>query len=204
MTDVWIDLSDVRLEGVFTGKKKTPAVVITHPHPLYGGSMDNHVVMAVERAFRVKGFSSLRFNFRGTGRSTGEFDDGNGEVRDVIAAVNWVKAQEGADVVLAGYSFGSRINAQAVAGGLKVFDHVMVSPPVAFMAFDSIVSLDRTGLIVTGENDEIAPPDQISSHIDRWRLATDFRIIPGCDHFYSGRLKPLEALIMEYLDKRSD
>jgi alpha/beta superfamily hydrolase len=100
---------------------------------------------------------------------------------------------------LAGYSFGSRVNASVVAGGYDVLDHIMISPPVAFMSFDEIVQLPCTGLILTGQNDDIAPADKIQAHIDRWQITPQFEIIPGCDHFYSGCLAHLEARLSDYL-----
>jgi alpha/beta superfamily hydrolase len=200
MEHIRIESHKAELEGVFTPGAGPDAVVITHPHPLYGGNMDNHVVAAVERAFLVKSFSVLRFNFRGTCGSTGRFDEGRLEMADVRAAVKWVRKEKTDRVTLAGYSFGARVNAGAVAGGLAVMDHVMISPPVAFMSFDDIVALDKTGLIITGAQDDIAPPGLVQDHIDRWAVPARFDVIENCDHFYSGCLKNLEKCIRQYLE----
>ncbi len=199
MEKIWIAGDGVELEGVFTDLKGGTAVVITHPHPLYGGNMDNYVVTTIEQVCIENNISSLRFNFRGTGTSTGFFDDGQGEAEDVAAAVEWLKGRFNGRVILAGYSFGSRVNATAIMKGVSVSDHIMVSPPVAFMSFDDIDRINNTGLIITGEHDDIAPPAQVADHIERWGLATRFEIIPGCDHFYSGGLGQLETILGDYL-----
>ncbi len=202
---ILIPCDSIQLEGMFTAHSHKKAVIITHPHPLYGGNMDNHVVTCIENAFVRWNFSSLRFNFRGTGNSTGSFDEGKKESGDVLAAIAYLKEKQFEHMVLAGYSFGARVNAGVVSrDGAGINDHIMVSPPVAFMAFDDIQTLSHTGLIITGETDEIAPPDQISAHIERWGLETEFSVIRGCDHFYSGHLDRLETIINDYLKKRTD
>jgi alpha/beta superfamily hydrolase len=127
------------------------------------------------------------------------YDNGQGEQRDVIAALGFLKDRGCSTLFLAGYSFGSRINASVVAGGGDITDHIMISPPVAFMSFDDIDTLPSTGLIITGKNDDIAPPKQIRAHIDRWRIAPHFEILPRCDHFYSGCLDHLRKALLRYI-----
>ncbi len=198
-TEVIIKNQTIRLQAMLAEKTADKGVVITHPHPLYGGNMDSQVVKETARAFAEKGFTTLRFNFRGTGGSTGMYDNGRGEQTDVTTALAFLKDRGCSALFLAGYSFGSRINAAVVADGYDITDHIMISPPVAFMSFDEITVLPSTGLILTGQNDEIAPPDLIQSHIDRWKIAPCFDIIPGCDHFYSGCLNLLRSRLLIYL-----
>jgi uncharacterized protein len=189
----------IRLQGKLAEGSADRGVVITHPHPLYGGNMDNPVVIETARAFSRKGFTTLRFNFRGTGGSTGMYDNGQGEQSDVITALSFLKDRGCKALFLAGYSFGSRINASVVAGGSDITDHIMISPPVAFMSFDDIAVLPSTGLIITGQIDEIAPPKRIQAHIDRWGITPQFDIIPGCDHFYDKRLDSIQKSLSDYL-----
>lgn len=198
-TSVIINNQTIRLQGRLLTGAGDKGVVITHPHPLYGGNMDNPVVVEAASAFSEKGFTTLRFNFRGTGGSTGMYDNGQGEQKDLLAALKFLADQGCQTLFLAGYSFGSRINASVVAEGYEVADHIMISPPVAFMSFDDITTLPSTGLIVTGQNDEIAPPDRIRSHIGRWGISPRFEIIPGCDHFYSGSLSRLRQCLLRYI-----
>jgi len=198
-TGVIIKNQTIRLQGMLAEGSVDRCVVVTHPHPLYGGNMDNPVVVETARAFVRKGFTTLRFNFRGTGGSTGMYDNGQGEQSDVIAALDFLRERGGRNLCLAGYSFGSRINASVVARGVDISDHIMISPPVAFMSFDDIDTLPLTGLIVTGKNDDIAPPKLIQTHIYRWRIAPHFEILSKCDHFYSGCLDQLQKALLRYI-----
>jgi alpha/beta superfamily hydrolase len=189
----------IRLQAMLSEGSADKGVVITHPHPLYGGNMNHPVVNEAVAAFARNGFTTLRFNFRGTGGSSGMYDNGRGEQTDVATALTFLKDRGCRTLFLAGYSFGARINAAVVSDGYDITDHIMISPPVAFMSFDEITELPSTGLIVTGQKDEIAPPDQIRSHIDRWGVTPQFDIIPKCDHFYSGCLSLLGNRLSNYL-----
>ncbi len=195
-----IECKNIKLEAVLNENSLQKAVVITHPHPLYGGNMDNSVVVSIEKAFFNKGFTTLRFNFRGTCNSTGMFDDGNGEQDDVLAALSYLRNKKGHDwILLAGYSFGARINAKVISNGCEIDDHIMVSPPVGFMSFDDIGKMPHTGLIVSGDRDEIAPVNLIQDHIKRWGISPQYEILKECDHFYSASLDKLENIIELYL-----
>jgi uncharacterized protein len=196
---VTIKNQTIRLQAMLDKASDARAVVITHPHPLYGGNMDNPVVVQAANSFAKKGFATLRFNFRGTAGSTGMYDNGQGEQSDVAAALQFLKDLGYKTLFLAGYSFGARINASVISAGYAVKDHVMISPPVGFMSFDDIAALPSTGLIITGEKDDIAPPDMIQAHINRWNITPRFDIIPGCDHFYSGCLDQLHTRLSHYL-----
>nr|NJM01586.1 alpha/beta hydrolase [Desulfobacula sp.] len=198
-TQVEIICKKLRLEGMRNEGSSKKAVVVSHPHPLYGGDMDNPVVICIAEAFLKKGFTTLRFNFRGTGNSSGAFDNGTGEQEDVRAAVGYMADQGFQDITLAGYSFGARMNATLVSKGYRVKDHVMVSPPVGAMSFDDIEKMPCTGLIVTGGKDEIAPPEIIARHIKGWGISPRFEIIENGDHFYSGCLQKLETRLTDYL-----
>jgi hypothetical protein len=191
-TRVTIRCSGLELEGMLERVAGRQGVVVTHPHPLYGGDMDNPVVLAVCRAFRRKGFSTLRFNFRGVGGSGGHHDRGVGECDDVRAAGAFLSEQDVTEIDLAGYSFGAWVNAAAGAGFRRL---VMVSPPLAFIDFKPLAPLANLHLIVTGSRDEIAPPGLIEAARHTWNTAALFEVIAGADHFYSGFLPALEDII---------
>ena len=176
---------DLALEARIDQRDGTEGVVVTHPHPLYGGSMDNHVVDAVCMAYARKGFTTLRFNFRGAGRSQGSYDEGRGEQNDVRAAVAYLQDQGMVQIDLAGYSFGAWINALAITEGLQANRLVMVSPPVAFIDFAGIGALPGLHLVVTGSRDEFAPVAQIRQQMPLWNPTSVLEVIEGCDHFYS-------------------
>jgi alpha/beta superfamily hydrolase len=189
---VFFTSDNLRIEGMLEIASPARGAVITHPHPLYGGDMDNPVVMAVQRAYRRQGISTLRFNFRGVGASEGAFDDGAGERRDVCAALAFLSDRGVTAVDLAGYSFGAWVNAGAGGGFQRM---VMVSPPVAFIRFDPVAPIPTLQLIVTGGRDEIAPPGMISTCRDQWNPAAAFEVLPDADHFYTGHLRALEDRI---------
>jgi hypothetical protein len=184
------------IEALLEKTSDTQGVVITHPHPLYGGDMENPVVTAVRRAYRRRGFSTLRFNFRGVGGSEGHFDNGVGERQDVSAALGFLFGVGMKAIDLAGYSFGAWVNAGLSAGFQRM---VMVSPPVAFIHFDPAAPIPSLRLIVTGGRDEIAPARMISTYKAQWNAAAAFEVIPEADHFYSGFLKTLEDTLAAHI-----
>ena len=170
-------------------------VVITHPHPLYGGDMDNPVVKAIAKAFQQNGYTTLRFNFRGVGGSQGSFADGIGEMDDVRAAILYLKESGIDQLDLAGYSFGAWVNANLIARSPDIDTMVMVSPPVAFIDFKGIEAINGLKLIVSGSRDDIAPPDLINHLKPKWNPQARFEIIDGADHFYFGYLEQLQKIL---------
>ena len=189
----------LKIEGRLAEGDHPKGVVITHPHPLYGGDMHNNVVAAVSRTYQKIGCTTLRFNFRGVGGSQGNYDDGIGEQEDVRAAVAHLADSGMRQIDLAGYSFGAWVNALAVSGGLKVDNMIMVSPPVAFIDFKPISNLNSLKLIVTGSRDDIAPADTVEKIYPTWSPTARFEVISGADHFYGGYQDKLEAVLKDFL-----
>ena len=187
------------LEGLLDRAAGDKAVAITHPHPLYGGSMHNNVVESIRQAYHDHGYTTLRFNFRGTGSSQGKYDDGQGEQIDVKAAFDYLSDMGLADVHLAGYSFGAWINALATRETVPVRHQVMVSPPVGFIEFTGINSIRGLDLVITGSRDEIAPAEMIREMVPVWNPAAAFEVIEGADHFYGGYDTALEIVLAENL-----
>jgi alpha/beta superfamily hydrolase len=196
---VTFDSAGFRIEGLFREADGRRGVVITHPHPHYGGDMDNPVVAAVGRAYAGMGFSTLRFNFRGTGASEGRYDEGRGERLDVAAALDFLAARGMTAVDLAGYSFGAWVNAR-VPGGFRRM--LMVSPPVAFMDFGAPESIKGLGLIVSGSRDDIAPPGMIAGFARGWSPSARLVVLEGADHFYGGHLSELEETVATWLKEQ--
>lgn len=185
---VEIACGELRLEGALERAAGPNGVVITHPHPLYGGDMDNPVVAAVRSAYRARGYSTLRFNFRGVGGSDGRHGNGIEERHDVRAAIAHLKSLGIREVDLAGYSFGTWVNAGVETGFARM---LMVSPPVAFMPFDPGLRLAGLHLVVAGDRDEFAPVASLRTACRAWNAQARLEILPGVDHFYSGALKTL-------------
>ncbi len=170
-------------------------MVVTHPHPLYGGDMYNLVVETIVHIYNIKGYSTLKFNFRGVGRSQGKYDNGDGEQKDVLAALSFLGDTGMEQIDLAGYSFGAWVNAHAVQEDVSVKNMVMVSPPVGFMDFQSIGPMDCLKLVVIGSRDDIAPWDAVKKMRSVWNPNARFEVIDGADHFYGGFLDQLEAIL---------
>jgi len=194
----------LQIQGLLQTKPGDKGVVITHPHPLYGGSMHNNVVESLVHAYQQAGYATLRFNFRGVGSSQGEYDHGQGEQEDVKTALHYL-AEQGKNVVdLAGYSFGAWVNALARPEGDIVHRMVMVSPPVAFLDFGPPQSIPQLRLVVAGSRDEIAPPELIQTILPNWNSSARLEIIEGADHFYGAYTEKLESILTDYLAGEPD
>ena len=188
------------LEGLLHKNSDTDGVVITHPHPLYGGNMHNNVVTAIMQAFRKLGWTTLRFNFRGVGNSRGSYGDGVGEQEDAKAAIAYLAAIGVKRIDLAGYSFGAWVNGHLNCAKTGIANMVMVSPPLAFIEFDSVSTIDCLNLIVTGSRDEIAPAEMIGQTYQKWNAAAHFEVIEGADHFYGGYEDKLEKVLLSHME----
>ncbi|MGD8342220.1 MAG: CocE/NonD family hydrolase [Desulfobacterales bacterium] len=189
-----------QLEGLWQPGSGNRAVVITHPHSLYGGTMHNPIVEVIQGAYRQNGYATLRFNFRGVGGSQGNFDNGIGEQNDVRAAIAAVQERGASEVALAGYSFGAWVNARFITSDpVAIASMLMVSPPVGFIEFGDVSTLSSLELVVTGSRDDIAPAEQIRALLTLWNPESAFEIIDGCDHFYVGHLDKLQAILTSFL-----
>jgi hypothetical protein len=197
---VVIQSGDVKLEGLLEDRPGDRAVAVTHPHPLYGGDMHNNVVQAVVEAYRQKGYSTLRFNFRGAGRSGGGYGQGKGEQQDVVAAVSFLSALGKARIDLAGYSFGAWVIARALDRLPQVAAAVLVSPPVDFLDFSTVQADPRFRLIIAGSEDAFASPATLQRLFPGWNREARFEIIEGADHFYWGREPEIVGRITSFLD----
>jgi alpha/beta superfamily hydrolase len=187
------------IEGLLDVHSAEWGVVITHPHPLYGGDMDNPVVVAIKNAYQAKGYATLRFNFRGVGGSGGTYDSGIGEQEDVRSALAYLQGRGVKHIDLAGYSFGTHVNAEAIRNGAVVERMIMVSPPVAMMEFREPLHLSSLKLVITGSRDDIAPPGLVKQRLPAWNPDAELVVIEGADHFYSGHMKQLEAVLLARL-----
>jgi len=190
---------NLQLEGLINEQSREKSVIVTHPHPLYGGDMHNAVVDAICDAYGEKGFTTMRFNFRGVGASEGRYDDGVGEKRDVLSALKHFKDMGFKQVDRAGYSFGAWINACAGCADTCSQDMILVSPPVALLDFTAISDLSCLKLVVTGSLDDIAPPDQIEPLLPVWNASATFEQINGADHFYGGHFSALKTAITRHI-----
>ena len=183
------------LEGVLVKGRLSRAVVVSHPHPLYGGDMHNHVVGLIAGSFEDQGWTTLCFNFRGVGRSQGDFDQGLGEQEDVSQAVAYLKGLGEQKIILAGYSFGAWVNARAGLTLLDVQGSILVSPPAGMMDFSFLSQDTKTRLIVVGDQDPYAPVSKIKNLVQSMPTPPPIKIIKGADHFFSSGWEELTAAL---------
>ncbi len=189
---------DLTLEGMLHEGDADFAALVLHPHPQYGGDMDNHVVVAICDGLAACGATTLRLNFRGAGGSEGTFDDGRGEVADAIAAVTQLRrGHEDRRLVLAGYSFGATIAATAAAS-VAPTAIILVSPPVAYSPLTPWP--DATpALIIAGDRDDIAPADAVRAMAS---ATTDAIVVPGVDHGWWPGIDLLAGHVTEFVETR--
>lgn len=190
-----------RLQAVLEGDTQPPTLlaIVCHPHPLFGGNMDNKVVSTLCRAVSEAGGVALRFNFRGVGDSQGAYSDGIGETEDLLAVHHWLTGRHpGVKLWLAGFSFGSYVAAHGAevlaANGTPAAAVMLVAPPVHHYDFQSIESIGCPLTVVQGEDDEVVPADQVFRWAGRTPLAPDLIRFPDSGHFYHGHLTELKEV----------
>jgi alpha/beta superfamily hydrolase len=193
MRELWITSGELELEGRLHEAPATDrAWVVLHPHPQYGGDMDNHVVVALCEALTRAGSPALRFNFRGTGRSEGAYSGGSGEREDALAAIDEVLNAGAKTVGLAGYSFGAAIAASvAVEAGVERL--VLVSPPTmgGGLSLPSTIST----LVVTGEHDLVSSAAVVRAvDLPNVKVA----VLPGVDHGWWPGVDELSELVVDF------
>jgi hypothetical protein len=175
--------------------ERPATIIICHPHPLHGGTMHNKVVTILERSMRELGLRTVRFNFRGTGESEGEHDDGYGETDDLFAVAEWVRRTRPQDSLwLGGFSFGSFITLRA-ALNLDIGQLISIAPPTDRYAFDCLHRPDCPWLVVQGDEDEVVSIDHVRAWVDCVEPPPDLIVMEKADHFFHRRLMDLRGLL---------
>lgn len=189
--------------GALEAVVETPAghdgarvAVVCHPHPLYGGTMENKVVTTTARALQEAGIATVRFNFRGVGASAGAFDDGAGETDDALAVADWARARwPAARLTVAGFSFGSFV-AFRVAGERAVERLITIAPPVRRFDFARYAVPAVPWLVIQGDRDELVDVTAVLAWARAARPAPAVVVIEGAEHFFHGRLNDLRAAVL--------
>lgn len=185
--------------------RNAPLAIVLHPHPEHGGTMNNKVAYALFRAFVDQGFSTLRFNFRGVGRSEGKFDHGEGELSDAAACLDWLQVQnpEPRQCWVAGFSFGAWVCMQLLMRRPELDGFIAVAPPANMYDFTFLAPCPVSGMILQGAMDEIVPKDSVMKLAGRLSaqrgLHIDYRVIPEADHFFANELPILTSHVHDYL-----
>jgi alpha/beta superfamily hydrolase len=177
------------------------AAVICHPHPQHGGTMHNKVAHTLARSFVRSGYEALRFNFRGTEQSEGSFDNGIGELDDVLEAIEFMRARHGAyPLWLAGFSFGAAMAVKAAAG-THVDGLISVAPAISRFASGLETQPDCPWLIIQGDEDELVDVEETVEWVDSLEPGPELLIMDGAEHFFHGRLGELRAAVMEFVSE---
>ena len=160
--------------------------IVCHPHPLFGGTMDNKVVYTVARALQTSGIATLRFNFRGVGASQGTYDEGAGETRDAAAVADFGAARwPGRRLVLAGFSFGAFV-ALRLALARDTARLITVAPPVGRFDFSELHAPACPWLVVQGDADDVVDPSAVISWVGAAGSEAGVVVVPGVGHFFHG------------------
>ena len=199
-----------RIEGRYHHNPEhgSPIALILHPHPQFGGTMNNPIVHDLYYMFRDRGFSVLRFNFRGVGRSQGLFDNGAGELSDAAAALDWMQTynKEAATCWIVGISFGAWISMQLLMRRPEIAGFISIAPLAKHYDFSFLAPCPASGLFVNGQYDTVTPADSINALVAKLKtqkgIKIDHVVMPDTNHFFEDKIPELTDICASYLDKR--
>ncbi len=208
MPEVIINGADGRIEARYHhgSNPNAPIALILHPHPEHGGTMNNKVTYALYRTFVDKGFNTLRFNFRGVGKSEGRFSGGEGELSDAASVLDWMQTYNpnASQCWVAGFSFGAWIGMQLLMRRPELDGFISVSPPANMYDFTFLAPCPVSGLIVQGDEDLVVPKDSVDELCNKLALQKNIvvtkKIVEGADHFYGEQLDQVVSSVVSYLD----
>ena len=184
------------LEGNLSEKK---IGIVCHPHPLFGGSMNNKVVTTTSKAFQAIGIASLRFNFRGFGKSTGHYEAGHGELQDLLTVLAWLQNKHAPVAIwLAGFSFGSYI---AFQGSLRwpCQQLITIAPPISRFDFSQTQQINCPWLLIQGDQDEVVASNEVFTWAKSITVPIKVVCLPGATHFFHGKLLELREVLIKNL-----
>lgn len=210
MPEVILNGAEGRLEARYIqgSTPDAPVALFLHPHPEHGGTMNNKVLYTLYKAFSRRGFACLRFNFRGVGRSQGEYDAGEGELADAATALDWLQNNnpQSQGSWLVGFSFGSWIALQLLMRRPEIADFVAVAPPVNMFDFSFLTPCPTNGLMIQGGKDTVVPPESVTNLAEKLKAQKDvdvqYQYLNNADHFFKNELDDLETMVDEYLTER--
>ncbi len=210
MPEVLVNGPEGRLEARYRHGRApdAPIALILHPHPQHGGTMNNRVVYTLYHIFAAAGFSVLRFNFRGVGRSQGTYDNGVGELSDAAAALDWLQSfnANARSCWIGGFSFGAWIAMQVLMRRPEIDGFVSVAPPANMYDFSFLAPCPSSGLILHGSRDELVPEPAVAKLADKLAnqrgIKIDYQVIEGANHFFVDHLDRFTQCVGDYLRKR--
>ena len=208
--EIFIPGPSGRIQAKYIKNKQqgAPIALVLQPHPQYGGTMNNRIVYETYNCFYKNGFSVIRINFRGVEKSDGIFDNGQGELSDAAAALDWIERENPgySQCWVAGFSFGSLICMQLIMRRPEVNKFIALSPQPNVYDFTFLAPCPISGLIVYGKNDELVPEESILTLKKRLiiqkNIEVKFDLISGANHFYKKKEKELANSINQYLKEK--
>ena len=210
MPEIIINGPAGRIEGRYLPPKvpNAPIALMLHPHPQHGGTMNNKIVYTLYNLFAQRGFATLRFNFRGVGRSQGVFDRGEGELSDAAAALDWLQAYnpDAAACWIAGFSFGAWIGMQLLMRRPEIEGFISIAAMANRFDFSFLAPCPSSGLFVHGSEDRVAPAREVMPVIEKVKtqkgVIIEHQMVEGANHFFDGKVDELTQTVDTYLDKR--
>lgn len=211
MPDIILTGETGRIEAKYhhNRDKTAPLAIVLHPNPLQGGTMNNRVTHTLYKAFVENGFSVIRFNFRGVGKSEGTYDKGEGELMDTAVVLDWIQSinQGQRELWIAGFSFGSLIAMQLLMRRPEISGFISVCPPANIYDFSFLAPCPVSGMIINGDQDIICPLEPVDKLVEKLNnqrgISIDYRVIHGADHYFKDRLDTIKEYANEYLARRS-
>lgn len=200
-----------RIEGRYHPQKErdAPIAIVLHPHPQFGGTMNNRVVYNLHYTFYKLGFTVLRFNFRGVGRSQGEYDQGIGELSDAASALDYLQSMNNnaKHCWVAGFSFGAWIGMQLLMRRPEITGFISVSPPANMYDFSFLAPCPSSGLVINGSADRVAPPQDTVNLVNKLHeqkgITITHQTIEGAGHFFEDpHMDMMIGSVRDYVRRR--
>ena len=209
MVDLLIPGPEGKIEAKYSHNNahNSPIVLILHPDPSRGGTMNTKIIFRLYKLFVDNGFSAIRFNFRGVGKSEGLFDDGEGELSDAASVLDWLQQYNTNSKIVwvAGFSFGAWVAMQLLMRRPEINNFISVSPPANTHDFSFLAPCPSSGLIIHGDKDNIASFDStkiLSEKLQKQKKVNiTFKSIKGADHFYENHKTELISVVDNYIKK---
>ena len=206
-TEIFIPGPSGKIQAIYFRNKQqgAPVALVLQPHPEYGGTMNNRIVYETYKSFYKNGFSVIRINFRGVEKSDGIFDNGQGELSDAAAALDWIEKENAGfgQCWVTGFSFGALICMQLIMRRPEVNKFIAISPQPNVYDFTFLAPCPISGLVLYGKNDELVPEETVL-HLKKKlnmqkNIEVKFDSIINANHFFKGKEKELASSVERYL-----
>ncbi len=197
-----------RLEAKYSHSKipNAPLALVLHPHPEHGGTMNNKITYMMHQAFVQRGFSTMRFNFRGVGKSQGVFDKGEGELSDAATALDWMQEinKNAPYVWVGGFAFGAWIGMQLLMRRPEIQGFISVAPPANIYDFTFLAPCPSSGMIIHGGADNVVPKQPVDKLVEKLQsqkgIEIDYRVIKDANHFFHDKCDDLVSNMHDHMN----